>query len=137
MSTEAIREEVFSTFINEFAPLYPEVSLEFQRTKSNPPRDQPRVYLAIIPGDTYRAEVGGNLKFALGVINVTCMVPENSGSKLLNNIADKVRDILIDRKWDVGGNSSLSTYGISRRDRGMINGYETVNIMCEYRQQYR
>lgn len=132
MSFDVARQAVFQTFKTEFGLAFPTVKVHYE----NQPFDQPKgaawVSLAFIPNLSRRADIGADMNFKHeGVINVNVMVPENTGTKDQHTMADKVFTILADREWGLA-EGRLITYGIQRRSRGLIGGFYTANIQCEF-----
>jgi hypothetical protein len=137
MSFDAVREALFGTFRSEFAFAHPGVLVAFENTKYSQPRNAPWVFVALVPGDSHRKEVSSNKLFChYGVVNVACMVPEDTGTKSLQEMSETAFRILADRNFVLPGDAGrLTTYGMKRRNRGLISGYQTFNVLCEYRHE--
>lgn len=137
MSFDAVRQELFETFRSEFSGAHSGVLIAFENTKYTQPKGAPWVYVALVPGDSHRKEVSSSKLFAhCGVVNVACMVPEDHGTKQLQEMSETAFRILCDRNWVLPGDSGrLTTYGMKRRNRGLINGFFTFNVLCEYRHE--
>lgn len=133
MSLEQARAAVAATFQSEFGAAYPTVPISFENVRFEQPVNKPWVYFSFILGDAVRQELSDAKRYRhLGVVNVTVMVPTDTGTKLSTEIVDKVFNILADRQWNTA-DGALTTYGAQKRTRGVINGWYTRNVMLEYR----
>lgn len=134
MSFDAVRQALFATFTTEFSGEHPGVLIAYENTKYTQPKGASWVYVALVPGDSHRKEVSSSKLFChSGVVNVACMVPEDRGTKQLHEMSDTAFRILCDRNWTLPGDAGrLTTYGMKRRNRGLINGFFTFNVLCEY-----
>lgn len=137
MSFDAVRQQLFSTLRSDFAGAHPGILMAFENTKYEQPRAAPWVYVALVPGDVHRKEIAATKLYCdYGVVNVACMVPEDQGTKLLQEMTETVFRSLFDRNWSLPGSAGrLTTYGLKRRNRGLINGFYTFNVLCEYRHE--
>lgn len=134
MSMDAIRETFEAALLAEFPALHPGVPIAFLNTAFEQPKGAPWIHVAVLGGPLMRANVGNGRQFKqMGVVNVTCLVPENTGTKVANQLADSVIKILCDRERAVPAFGSVTTYGTERRDRGAINGWYSINVMCDFR----
>lgn len=134
MSSEAIREALSGYLAPAFATAQPAVPIFFENNDFVQPKGTHWVYVTIIDNDTKRANIGNSRQFkTCGVINCQIMAPEGQGSKNLKGISDTLTTLLIDRKIIVPGHGGLTLYGITRRNRGLISGWYSAVVMCEYR----
>jgi len=134
MSLDAARATLFSEFQTGFAAKQPGVPICFENQRFDQPKNTAWVYAAMLPGLSKRMNFGGDRKFRhQGVFNVTCMAPEDSGTKTLTDIAEAVFETLADRIIGVPGGGQIVTFGIQRKTRGLINGVYVINVMVEYR----
>lgn len=132
MNTDGVREQIETTFKSEFGTAHPTVPVQYENVRFKQPNGKAWVDIRIIPNVFKRMNVGPRKAYrGYGVINVTCLVPEEGGSKELNDIADTVFDILADREWNVAGDR-LTTYGAEMRTRGLVNGFYAKNVMVEF-----
>ena len=132
MSFEAARAAIFGTFKQEFGLAYPTTKVYYENQKFEQPVGQPWVSIAFIPNLSRRADIGTVKHFKHeGVVNVNVMVPEDTGTKTMHEMADKVFTVLADRDWGIGDNK-VTTYGVQRRSRGVVAGYYVHNIQCEF-----
>lgn len=137
MSFDSVREAVVTTFISEMAAAQPGIAIATENNKFDQPQG-PWVSIAIVPGDSRRAEISSARRFFhYGVINVHCMVPQDQGTKRLNELTQSVFNILADRNWVLNSGGSLTTYCCKKKNRGLINGFLTYNLMAEFRQDER
>lgn len=134
MDTENIRAAIIGYFQPAFLAEHPTVKLVYDNNPTAQPVRQPWVYVSVFDNETGRANIGSDRQFkTCGAITCQVMVPENTGTKTLKEIADTVATLLIDRRISVPGQGSLTTYGVRRRDRGIVNGWKSYSIQCEYR----
>lgn len=134
MSFEAVQKTLNETLLSEFAAKHAGVLMAFENTKYKQPVGAPWVHVALVPGDIHRREVSSSKSFCdYGVVNIACMVPEDKGTKGLHQMSDTLFRILFDRTWSLGSEGVLTTYGVKRRNRGLINGFFTYNVLCEYK----
>lgn len=133
MNFDGVREAIETTFKTEFGTSHPTVPVQYENVRFRQPTGGPWVDIRIIEGDYVRQNLGSSQKYrGFGVINVTCLVPEETGTVLINAITDRVFNILADRQWNVAGDS-LNTYGAEKRTRGVVNGFYAKNVMVEFR----
>lgn len=131
--TDAIRELLETKLQSEFPALQPSVPVHFLNTKFATPIT-PWIHVAVIPNLTKRANIGAQREFtSLGIVNVTCMVPENDGTKNVREIADSVMQVMIDRQIAIPGGGHVTTYEVQYRDRGLVSNWYTVNVIICYR----
>lgn len=133
MSTDTIRE-LLESYIQMNYPAYqPSVPIKFANTRFDNPT-VPWIYVTVIPNMTTRANIGANGEFeVLGCVNVTCMVPEHTGTKNVRALADSVANVLLDRQIMVPGGGHITTYGLDTRERGVVNGWYAVNVFVNWR----
>lgn len=134
MNFNSVREQVETTFKNEFGAAYPAVPIQYENVRFKQPTGTAWVDLRIAENIYQRQNVGGSKKYrGFGVINVIIMVPEESGTVALNNMADKVFNILADRGWSLPGGDSLTTYGAEKQSRGLVNGFYCKTVQTDFR----
>lgn len=133
MSFEIMRSEMSSLFSAAFAAVHPTIPIAYDNIKF----DQPNgawVFFAVIPGNSHRVNIGTTKCFRHeGVINVVCMVPEDQGTKLLNEMVETVFSSLADQNIALGASGSVSLHETEVRPRGVIEGFNTTNVMVEFR----
>lgn len=137
-SSDSIRSTLESMIQAQFPTLMPGVPVMFLNTKFVTP-DQPWIHVAVLPNLSGRANIGPQQEFkALGIVNVTCMVPENTGTAVLRRIADAVETVLIDRTIANPGmpGGVITLYGQTTIDRGVLNGFYAINVKVSYRAKY-
>lgn len=128
------RELVFDVFKTEFAGKQPGVPVQYENQKFSQPRDRAWVAISIVPGMSWRNEISSRKGYYhYGVVNVTVLVPEDKGTKQMHDIAQSVFDILCDRDFPYP-EGTVTTYGLERRTRGLINGFYVMNVLADYRQ---
>lgn len=133
MSVDTIRSLLESEMQTRYPGLQPTVPVKFMNTRFDTPT-VPWVHVAVIPNVDKRANIGSQAEFASwGIVNVSCLVPENSGTANVRKLADSVVSVLADRQISIPGGGHITTYGVSYRDRGVINGWYTVNVIVTYR----
>lgn len=139
MSTDAIRQVLETRLQTEFPVYQPSVPVHFANTRfSSPEPPAPWIYVAIMPNFVKRAALASQTEFeSYGVVNVTCMVPEMTGTKPVRLIADDVAKVLVDRQFAIPGGGHITTYGLQFRERGCVEGWYTVNVICQYRGRVR
>jgi hypothetical protein len=132
--TDAIREQLESTIKAEFPAHQPGVPMAFANTRFDVPDGGPWIHAIVIPGMARRCSLGDNTEFEVpGVVNVTCMVPEHQGTKQARQLADSVSLVLLDRQIALPAGGHITTYEANFRDRGVINGWYTVNVLVSFR----
>lgn len=139
MSEDAIRETIFSTLQAEFAAVVSGCDLVPENTKHNQ-STRPWLYMQLVPARSARKEISSSgLTDHTGVINVLCMVPQDSGTKKMWEMVDAVYRILADRNWSLPGDNGgrLTLCDAEKRNRGLINGYYTATVMTDYRLEKR
>lgn len=137
MDHDAVRASLEAQILNNFPAAQPGVTMTFANTRYTTPTT-PWIHVAVIPNLDRRANLGDFAQFKLmGVVNVACMVPENTGTGQVTRIADSVATLLVDRTISVPPVGSVKCCNASRRDRGVVNGWYTVNILVEYHAHVR
>src|ERR1700704_852042 len=107
----------------------PGTPVNFINTKFDTPTG-PWLQVAVLPNVTRRAVIGAGNEFkALGCVNVTCMCPEDTGTVDARKLADAVTLCLADRTLSLPGGGVVTTYETTQRDRGVINGWYSVNVI--------
>lgn len=133
MSLESARSAVSTTFQSEFGAAYPTTPISWENVRFTQPENKAWVHFAFVMGDSVRQEAGNTKNYRhFGVINVTILVPQDTGTKLSTEMVDKVFNILADRDWSTA-EGALTTYGAQKISRGNVNGWYTRNVLLEYR----
>lgn len=132
MSLEQARVAVTDTFQTAFALAYPDVPISFENVRFEQPKNAAWVHFAFVPGDAVRQDVSSGKYRHFGVINVTVLVPQDSGTKQSTELTDKVFNILADRQWSTA-DGSVTTFSAQKRTRGVINGWYARNVLVEFR----
>lgn len=133
---DIIREILETEIQTKFPARQPGVPMAFANTRYTTPTT-PWIYVTVIPNVDKRANLN-SLEFeALGIVNVTCMVPENSGTKQVRQMAGAIKTIMLDRQIAIPAGGHITVYGSSARERGVINGWYTVNVILSYRARVR
>lgn len=133
--TDKVREVFEGAMLAEFTALEPTVPIAFLNDKFEQPTNRsPWIQVAVVGGPGGRVQLGSPYpRWQWGVLNVTCMVPEGTGTKRVREIADAVVRVMADRQRTLAGVGSVTTYGIEQKDRGVINGWYVVNVMMDWR----
>jgi hypothetical protein len=122
---------MFDEFQLKFATRHPTVPIVWENQKEPTKVNQPFVFVDLIPGVSRRKDLSRSIYEETGVINVTILVPVDTGTKTLNDLATTVRDILADREWS-GETGKLVTYGLERRRRGASQGTYGHIVAVDY-----
>ena len=72
-----------------------------------------------------------------GAVVVQVMAPENTGTRTSKGIADSVALILTDRIVSITGGGQIVLYGVDVSNRGIINGWHSYAVQCEFRADYQ
>lgn len=133
MSLEILREGVTRNFQTKFASLHSTATVTFENTKSVQPSG-PWVHFTLIPNMRFRTQLGTNPVYRnLGVVNIMCAVPEDTGTKELNILTDAVNSAITDQIYPLSGGASVNFYGTEYRYRSILNGYYVTNLQMEYK----
>jgi len=134
MSIEAIANTVRTTFYNEFAIAQPTIEMYFENQRRDNNDNEHWVMFTLIPGDTRRADIGNQKNFrTMGAVNVQVMIPAEAGSSTGLGIVDSVQKILLDRVIPIAGGGQIVLYGSSVANRGLVNGWHSFSVKCEFR----
>lgn len=137
MSDDTIRELLEERIAAVFPTYEPSVAVKFANTRFEQPTTA-WIYVAVMPNSTERAAIGNQTEFeSCGVINVTCMVPEMTGTKHVRQIGDAVAKTYLDCQIAIPAGGHITTYGVSFRERGQIEGWYTCNVFIQYRARVR
>jgi hypothetical protein len=137
MSTDTIRQLLEERVQMEFPVYQPTVPVTFANTRFDQSTG-PWIYVVVIPNYTERAALANQSEFeSCGIVNVTCMVPEMTGTKHIREIADAVAKVLLDRQIAIPGGGHITTYGLQNRERGVVSGWYTINVIVMYRARVR
>lgn len=132
--SEDVRAYLSQHITNKMGANLPTTKVYFQGQKYTQPVGVPWVFVTIADNDTCKAALGDNGKYkTLGAVQVQCMAPEDSGTKALRSIVDVMTRILADQHVSVPGSGSITLYGVRKINRGTINGWMTINVVCEFR----
>lgn len=131
---EDIRAVISAHIISKLGTAYPTMKVYFENQKFTQPQNTPWCFVNIIENETCRVNIGSPRQFkSLGVVTVSCMAPEDSNTKTLREITDRLTAALADVQLDVPGSGSLTFYGVQKRSRGVVNGWFTIMVICEFR----
>lgn len=135
MSTDAVRQVFEAAMLAEFTPLHPTVPIAFLNDKFEQPVNRsPWIQVAVLGGVSQRVQLSSPLpKWQYGVLNITCMVAEGTGTKTARQIADSVVRVLEQKQRTVPAVGSVTTYSAEQKDRGGINGWYTINVLLDWR----
>lgn len=131
---EDIRSTIVDYLISKLGTEHPTVPVYVENQKFTQPVAQPWLFVSVIENETCRVNIGAPRQFkTLGVVNIQCMAPEDSGTKTLRTIADTLTAVLADVQLAVPGSGSITFYGVQKRNRGVVGGWFTINVVCEFR----
>lgn len=134
MNFNSVRAKLEATFQTEFAASYPTVKVQYENVRFTQPKAAAWVDLRIVENTYARQNLGTSKKYrGYGVINCIILVPEESGTVALNDMADAAFNIFADRSWSLAGGDSLTTYGAEKQTRGLINGFYCKTVQVDFR----
>jgi len=133
MTIENFRQSATFKFASDWGVAYPTIPVAYANRRFDQPTDGPWVNFMIVNGERFRSNIGLTKCFrSQGVLNIACMVPEESGSKLVGEMCDEVLNIFQDITMPVAGGGSASFYNAEIRTRGVLSGYYTMNVQLEF-----
>jgi hypothetical protein len=133
--TDAVREKVNALVRTAVMAAHPTVVMAFENLSFRPDPTKPAVHVAYQPGRSQRKDIGSRRTFRhMGVVIVTVMVAENSGTKTLKEIAATVFYALADKNFALGADGYLSLKYAENRNRGLVNGWYAYSVQVEYHQ---
>lgn len=136
-STNTVREILEGYLQSGLLTQLPGVPVSFGNTRHLTPQ-VPWIYAAVIPNYQRRANIGSVEEFEIcGIVNVTCMVPEDTGTKRLREMADAVDTVMMDRQIPIPAGGHITTYGSTYRDRGSVNAWYAGNVFINWRARVR
>lgn len=131
--SDKLRESIETLIQDEFGTAMPSVEMVFENTRRDHPKQAPWIYVTIVEGKVFRANIGNASQFvACGVVNVQVMVPENTGTKTLRQIGDVVFNILADRQVALADLGSITFSEVDKRSRQPVNGWLPMSIQTTY-----
>lgn len=134
MSGEAVRERLFQLIKDEFN--ISGVAVFYEGQKKVEPKDAPWLLVTLQEGQIERANIGNPSQFkSYGVLNVQIMNPEDRGSKALRQCGDRLFEIVADRQLAIAG-GSVTLCRVEKRNRPVINGWNTMNVMAEWQSRF-
>ncbi len=137
MGLDAVRTKTEQVLAAALAAAHPTAKINYENVKFMQPKQAPWVEVRMTPGKTTRADVGSRrVRHSWGVVNLTVLVPEETGTATIHNIGDTIENAFLDRNFALPGDGGyLTYYCVTRRNRGVINGFLAHGVMIEYRNQ--
>lgn len=131
---EDIRVAVSNLIKSKMATNLPAVPVTFEGQKVTQPVGTVWIYVTVVENDTCKAVLGRSGKYkTLGAVQIQCMAPEDRGTKELRQVTDVLTRILASKQISVPGSGSITFYNVQKRNRGKVNGWQTINVVSEYR----
>lgn len=132
MGQEVFRERITQVMDTQWNLEHPSIPVAYQNQKFNQPAGS-WVNFAIIPNERYRTNIGSEMCYRQsGILNIALMVAEGSGTKTLNAMVDTIHNIFQDRDYVAGDGTKITFFNAETRDRGVVSGYYTKNVMVEF-----
>jgi len=133
-----VEDTLRQLFASSFAAAQPTVGVYYE----NQPRDnndrEHWIQFNIMMGELRRADIGSNKNFRqMGAVVVQVMAPENTGTRTSKGIADSVVAVLTDQTLSIPGGGQVVLYGVNVSNRGVINGWHSYAVQCEFRADYQ
>jgi hypothetical protein len=133
MSLDAVREHLTDVFKTGFGTAHPTIPVAWENQRFNRPANSAYVDFSVQFGAIVRANIGENGRDRHhGLINVQLQVPEDTGTRLLNEMSQTVVDLLKHKAWSLGADGKLVTCNPDVRSRPNINGYACRAVMIEF-----
>ena len=133
-----VEDTLRQTFASEFAPAQPTFNIYYENQRRDNDDGEHWVQFNIMMGPLRRADLGSNKNFRqFGAVVVQVMAPENTGTRTSKGIADSVALILTDRIVSITGGGQIVLYGVDVSNRGIINGWHSYAVQCEFRADYQ
>lgn len=135
MASDAVRVRIEQLLLAAFAAKRPGTPIGFENTKFDQPKGTPWVYVAYQPNQSRRMNIGTRRVFRhMGIVIISCMAPEDSGTKTINEIRDIAFNAVVDRSENLGADGYLKLCFAETRNRGMVNGWLAYSVQVEYHQ---
>ena len=134
MAFDAVRAKVHDVLEQAFAAKNPGTLVVTENHKFTRQPTQPWVYISMQPGVVKRRNIGTHRREyrRLGIVIVNVMVPIDSGTKALSDLAETAFVAIGDRNFNLGADGYLKLCDAQQKSRGTINGFLTWNIQVEY-----
>lgn len=133
MNFDEIRKALMNAFKSQFEAANPTVPIKYENQKFEQPTGSEWVYATVIQGEGHRMEVSSSSVFRFeGVVNIALMAPEETGTKVLNDMAEDVFDIFADKQFSFT-DGTITTHRVEVLTRGTVEGWYIMNVMADFR----
>lgn len=131
---DAVRAKVHSVLEQAYATQFPGTLVVTENHKFTRTPTQPWVYISRQPGVSKRMNIGTRKRFYrhMGIIVINVMIPIDTGTKSLSDLAECAFVAIADRNFNLGVNGYLKLCDAQQKNRGTVNGFMTWNIQVEY-----
>lgn len=134
-TTDAVRQRIEELITAAAAAAVPGVRVSYENVKFDQPKGVPWVHVAFQPGASRRANIGSTRVWRhMGVVIISIMAPQDSGTKALNTLRDAVFYAVADRNENLGADGYLKLCFAETRNRGTVNGWLAYSVQVEYHQ---
>lgn len=136
MATDAVRIAVTDLIKTAVLATRPGTPIAHENQKFAQPKGEPWVHIAFNANESHRKDIGAGRTWRhMGIVIVNIMVPEDSGTKLLNELSNVVFNAVADRSIALpGADGYLKLCYGEKRVRGVVNGWYVHNVQVEYHQ---
>jgi hypothetical protein len=136
MNNDAIRQQIETTFLQEFMPKFPLTPFESENQAFTRPVKGAWVSMVFQPNVSKQIAIGdgrGLFYRHWGLITVHLMQAADTGIKTLHAMSDEAFAILASRSWQLPNNGGLlRTYGAKQTNRGDLNGFYAITLQIQY-----
>jgi hypothetical protein len=137
MDFAALHKTMFDTFRHEFGARQPGVPVGYENQPFDQPKNAPWAYITLVPGEVGRKEVSSAQVMRIcGVVNVQLMVPQDTGTRKLHEMAAAVVKIYGDRDFPLA-DGKVTTRNVEIRNRGLMHGFYTFSVQAEFKYDTR
>jgi hypothetical protein len=123
-------------FTTAWAADYPAVPLGFQNHKFAQPANKPWAKFHVVEYDRKRQSVGAQQghRFVrvFGYIIIDIYVPEDTGTRALNEMMDRSASYLEEKNFTLSSTRAVTTLVAKRIDGGAYEGFELGTVMTPY-----
>lgn len=130
---DIVRELTSDLFQSEFLAAFPSTPIQFENVKFTQPKTK-WVDFSVLEGTAHRTDLNPTTSRwrTFGVINIQLMVPEDTGTKVLNQMAARAFAIFADKNIAVPGGGKISCCKVDKRSRPKINGFACKSVQVEF-----
>ena len=133
------RQTLTNKILTQFTPSYPDVPVWYPNQNFKEPEGSEWVKMSILGGESTQSNLGltNITERHIGILQFDVVVPEDSGTKTANEIAEKLKTIFSRKDFIAGVGNCLRFQTAAITPRGVMHGSYRIVVRLPFRREER